>query len=171
MSGHVRNHFKFKRFKCVWRSSDDVLMDLSDEKEQLRMEQWVEQQIVEAAEAARDSALAKEAKAAAPVENAYTQGADKWCVSEDVRKKIQAMTWSVRKERTDEAPKSVKAKTHERKVSEKTSSESDSDSFDRVPRIKKMFCREEGGSQPSCNAAAVPHERDHDQEGAGHRMK
>ena len=139
-------------------------MDLSDEKEQLRMEQWVEQQIIEAAEAARDSALAKEGNAAAPmVENAYTQGADKWRVSEDVRKKIQAITCSVRKERTDEVPKSVKAKTHKRKVSEKTSSESDSDPFDRVPRIKKTRWREEGGSQPSCDAAAAPHERSHDE--------
>ena len=120
----------------------------------MRMEQWVEQQIIEAAEAARDSALAKEGNAAAPmVENAYTQGADKWRVSEDVRKKIQAITCSVRKERTDEVPKSVKAKTHKRKVSEKTSSESDSDPFDRVPRIKKLRWREEGGSQPSCDAS------------------
>lgn len=122
-------------------------MDLSDEEEQLRMEQWVEQQVIEAAEAARDSALAKEAKAAAPMENAYMQGADKWRVSEDVRKKIEAIKCSVRKERTDKVPKSVNAKNHERKVSETTSSESDSDPFDRVPRIKKTHMCEDGGSR------------------------
>ena len=70
-------------------SSDDVLMDLSDEEEQSWKEQWVEQHIIEALEAARDSALAKEAKAAAPMENAYKQGADKLRVSEDVRKKVE----------------------------------------------------------------------------------
>ena len=92
-------------------SSDDVLMDLSDEEEQMRMEQWVEQQIVGAAEAAGDSAVAKETKAAAPMQNAYTSGAHKWCVSEDVAKNIEAIKCSVRKERTDKVPNSMKAKT------------------------------------------------------------
>ena len=152
-------------------SSDDVLMDLSDEEEQMRMEQWVEQQIIEAAEAARDSALAKEAKAAAPMENAYKQGADKWRVSEDVRKKVEAIKCSVHQGRTDKVQKSVKTKTHDKNVTEKTSSESDSDPFDRVLRIKKTRWREEGGSQPSCGAAAVSRERSHDQDGASHKRQ
>ena len=55
-------------------------------------------------------------------------------------------------------------------VSEKTSSESDSDPFDRVLRIKKRrWWREEGGSQPSCGAAAVSRERSHDQDGASQK--
>ena len=54
-------------------------------------------------------------------------------------------------------------------MSEKASSESDSDPFDRVPRIKKMRWREEAGSQPGCDAAAASHERSHDQEGAGQK--
>ena len=56
-------------------------------------------------------------------------------------------------------------------VSEKTSSESDSDPFDRVLRIKKTRWREEGGSQPSCGAAAVSRERSHDQDGASHKRQ
>ena len=151
------------------RVSEDVRKKV--EEEQMRMEQWVEQHMIEAAETARDSALAKEAKAAAPTETAYNQGADKWHVSEDVRKKFEAVKRSMGKERADEVRKSVQTKTHDKNVTEKTSSESDSDLFDRVLRIKKTRWREEGGSQPSCGAAAVSRERSHDQDGASHKRQ
>ena len=150
------------------RVSEDVRKKV--EEEQMRMEQWVEQHMIEAAETARDSALAKEAKAAAPTETAYNQGADKWHVSEEVRKKFEAVIRSIGKERADEVRKSVQTKTHDKNVTEKTSSESDSDPFDRVLRIKKRrWWREEGGSQPSCGAAAVSRERSHAQDGASQK--
>ena len=98
----------------------------------------IEQQIVEAA---RDSALTKEPKASA----AYWQGEDKWDPPEDMKKKFAAIKRGLRKAHTVKIPKSMKVTTHDKKVFEKTSSDSDSDPFDRVLKIKKMRWREEGG--------------------------